>query len=220
MRAWPPRGWFTSRLGRAVHACPPSTTEERPWSGIETILCPIDFSACSRHAFDTAVAIAARQRASVTAIHVAPFQAIPVFPYTERAAEEALMRSAGDSQKLIDEVQRFLAVDKSTAVPITCEVRDAPNIHHEILGRADTLAAESHSHGHAWPLRLSKAAPGFSHRESAAHRTPAGSLTVGAASDELPAAAGPSSGFCVDSTSPSARWRPCATPSHSPSPRA
>ena len=79
---------------------------------IETILCPIDFSEFSRHAFDTAVAIAAAQRASVTAIHVAPFQSIPVFPYTERAAEDALMRSAGDSQKLIDEVQRFLAVDR------------------------------------------------------------------------------------------------------------
>jgi nucleotide-binding universal stress UspA family protein len=40
---------------------------------IEKILCPVDFSEFSRHAFDRAVAIAADQGASVTAIHVAPF---------------------------------------------------------------------------------------------------------------------------------------------------
>jgi len=154
--------------------------------GIETILCPIDFSAFSRHAFDTAVAIAARQRASVTVIHVAPFQSIPVFPYTERAAEDALMRSAGDSQKLVDEVQQFLAVDKSIAVPIAYEVRDAPNVHHEILRRAEELPADlivMGTHGRSGFQRLLLGS--VTEKVLRTARQPV--LTVGAAPDVVPA---------------------------------
>ena len=40
------------------------------------ILCPVDFSAASRHAWDHAVVIAAWYEASITALHVCD----PVFP--------------------------------------------------------------------------------------------------------------------------------------------
>jgi nucleotide-binding universal stress UspA family protein len=108
---------------------------------IKNILCPVDFSEFSRHAFEKAAAIARGQGASVAVLHVAPFQAIPTFPYSEPAAE-VLMRSAGDLEKVANEVKRFLAIDASIGVPVTCEALDAPNVHHEILAQADRLSAD------------------------------------------------------------------------------
>ncbi len=109
---------------------------------INTILCPIDFSDFSRHAFDRAVAIAKGVGASVTALHVAPFQAAPIYPYQESREVEAFLLSAGDRDKLTTELKRFLAVDQPIGVPVACEVVDAPNVHLEILAQADRLRAD------------------------------------------------------------------------------
>ena len=109
---------------------------------INTILCPIDFSDFSRHAFDRAVAIAKSVRASVMALHVAPFQATPIYPYQESREVEAFLLSAGDRDKLTTELKRVHAVDQPIGVPVTCEVVDAPNAHHEILAQADRLCAD------------------------------------------------------------------------------
>ena len=109
---------------------------------IKKILCPIDFSDFSRHAFDKSVAIARDVGASVTALHVAPFQATPIYPYSEVRGVEAFMLSNGDRDKLKTELQRFLAVETANAVPVTCAVADAPNVHSEILAQADLLPAD------------------------------------------------------------------------------
>ena len=51
---------------------------------IQRILCPIDFSDFSRHAFDRALAIARSHDATVTALHVVPIAlASPMLPYIE-----------------------------------------------------------------------------------------------------------------------------------------
>ena len=109
---------------------------------INRILCPVDFSDFSRHAFDRSVAIAKGVGASVTALHVAPFQATPIYPYHEPREVEAFMLSGGDRDKLTTELKRFLAVDQPIGVPVTCEVVDAPNVHHEILAQAERLPAD------------------------------------------------------------------------------
>src|SRR4029453_17948671 len=109
---------------------------------IKTILCPIDFSDFSRHAFDRSVAIAKGVGASVTALHVAPLQSTPIYPYRESREVEALMRSGGDRGKLTTELKRFLGVDQTISVPVTCEVVDAPNVHQEILAQAERHNAD------------------------------------------------------------------------------
>jgi nucleotide-binding universal stress UspA family protein len=109
---------------------------------IKKILCPIDFSDFSRHAFERSVAIAKRAGASVTTVHVAPFQDTPIYPYLEPQSVEALRLSKGDRERLTTELQRFLAVDEPSGVPITYEVVDTPNVHHEILAQAERLPAD------------------------------------------------------------------------------
>jgi len=48
---------------------------------LKHILCPVDFSECSRHAVDQAVAIARRRGADVTVLHVLPVpSAVPALP--------------------------------------------------------------------------------------------------------------------------------------------
>ena len=53
---------------------------------IKRILCPIDFSDFSRHAFDRSVAIARGTGAAVSALHVVPFPSAVFSPETGGAA--------------------------------------------------------------------------------------------------------------------------------------
>ena len=49
---------------------------------IKHVLCPVDFSECSRHAFDRAVAFARSFGADVTVLHVLPVPSVvPAVPY-------------------------------------------------------------------------------------------------------------------------------------------
>ena len=153
---------------------------------INTILCPIDFSDFSRHAFDRAVAIARGVGASVTALHVAPFQATPIYPYLEPREVEAFMLSGGDRDKLTLEMKRFLAVEQPVGVPITCEVVDAPNVHQEILAQADRHKADlivMGTHGRSGFQRLFLG----SVTEKVLRTAYPPVLTVGAAVDVVPA---------------------------------
>jgi nucleotide-binding universal stress UspA family protein len=153
---------------------------------INTILCPIDFSDFSRHAFDRAVAIAKGAGASVTALHVAPFQAIPIYPYLEPREVEAFMLSGSDRDQLTTELKRFLAVDQPIGVPVTCEVVDAPNVHHEILAQAERQKADlivMGTHGRTGFQRLVFGS--VTEKVLRTARPPV--LTVGAAIDVVPA---------------------------------
>ena len=153
---------------------------------IKKILCPIDFSDFSRHAFDRSVAIAKGFGASVTALHVAPFQTPPLYPYIEPRAVESFMLSRGDRETLTTELKRFLAIQEPTGVPVTCDVVDAPNVHHEILAQADMLPADlivMGTHGRSGFQRLLLGS--VTEKVLRTARPPV--LTVGAVPDATPA---------------------------------
>jgi nucleotide-binding universal stress UspA family protein len=153
---------------------------------IKQILCPIDFSEFSRHAFDRAVAIAKGQGASVTAIHVAPFRTGAVFPYMDPRDEEAFTLSEGERAKVLVELRRFLGADEPRGVPIDCEVWDAPSVHREILAQAARQSADlivMGTHGRSGFQRLLLGS--VTEKVLRTARMPV--LTVGAAADAVPA---------------------------------
>jgi nucleotide-binding universal stress UspA family protein len=153
---------------------------------ITKILCPIDFSEFSRHAFDRAVAIAIGHGASVTATHIVPSQATPLFPYTEPVGVEAFMLPEGDRQRLVTELKRFLAIDGPIGVPIDCQVLDAPTVYHTILIQAERLPADlivMGTHGRSGFQRLVLGS--ITEKVLRAARAPV--LTVGAVPDVVPA---------------------------------
>jgi nucleotide-binding universal stress UspA family protein len=124
---------------------------------IQKILCPIDFSEFSRHAFDRAVAVAHGFDASVTALYVVPTPPGPIVPYVAPVNLEPLMLRDVDRERIVREMTQFLAVDGTTRVPVACTVVEAPSIHREILVQADQLPADlivMGSHGRSGFERL------------------------------------------------------------------
>ncbi len=106
---------------------------------IHRILCPLDFSEFSRHALVRAAAIAKTHGAAITALHVVPMQLpfapVPLdiggsLPVRMTPAELARSRQA---------LAEFARLDPATAVPIDCEVVEAPSIHQEIVSQAARL---------------------------------------------------------------------------------
>jgi nucleotide-binding universal stress UspA family protein len=153
---------------------------------IKKILCPIDFSKFSRHAFDRAVAIAKGHGASVTATHIVSTQASPMFPYMEPGGVEAFLLPEVDRQRLLGELKQFLAIDEPVGVSIDCEVLEAPSVYREILVQADRMSADlivMGTHGRS----------GFQHlvlgsvTEKVLRTARPPVLTVGAAADVVPA---------------------------------
>jgi nucleotide-binding universal stress UspA family protein len=160
--------------------------EEDVMVRIKKILCPIDFSDFSRHAFDRAAAIAKGTGASVTAIHVRPLETTPVYPTIEPQGVEALMLTEADRATLTLDLRRFLAIEDPIGVPVSCDVVDAPNVHHEILAQADRLPADlivMGTHGRSGFQRLLLG----SVTEKVLRTARAPLLTVGAVPDVLPA---------------------------------
>ena len=122
----------------------------------------------------------------MTALHVAPFQSTPIYPYQESRAVEAFMLSGSDRETLTMELKRFLAVEEPTGVPVTCEIVDAPNVHHEILAQADRQKADlivMGTHGRTGFQRLFFGS--VTEKVLRTARPPV--LTVGAAIDVVPA---------------------------------
>jgi nucleotide-binding universal stress UspA family protein len=110
---------------------------------IENVLCPIDFSDFSRHAFDRAVAVARGHGAVLTALHVVPIQlATPALPYVEPQSLGPFQISDADRGRIIAELQRFLAVDTPLGVRVAFEATEAPDVHQEILVHAERLRAD------------------------------------------------------------------------------
>lgn len=110
---------------------------------IQQILCPIDFSDFSRHAFDRAVAIAFADGAALTALHVVPVQtAAAILPYMGPETLGPIDLPQVDPAQLKREMLKFLAIDASLPVPVTCEVTEAPDVHREILMAAKRLHAD------------------------------------------------------------------------------
>ena len=106
-------------------------------TAIKRILCPVDFSALSRHALDSAVAIARQQHAAVTALYVVP-PAQTVYPAIGVTAYVPYVYSVEDLRDFQKAAEKFVAgVDYPvTAVAVEALVVD------EILKRAAGLPAD------------------------------------------------------------------------------
>jgi nucleotide-binding universal stress UspA family protein len=97
------------------------------------ILCPIDFSGISRHAFDHAAAIAERDHARLTLLHVAvnrPAMDLP--PLVLDDAERA---------RVVAGLERMAAV-VAKDVPVAVRVEEASSVHEEILAQIAALHAD------------------------------------------------------------------------------
>ena len=104
---------------------------------IRRILCPVDFSDCSRHALDHAVALARRQQAQVTALYVVP-PAQTVYPALGIGAYVPYVHSVDDLKQFQQSLERFVSNPDYpvTAISVEALVVD------EILKRAAELPAD------------------------------------------------------------------------------
>ena len=91
---------------------------------LQRILCGIDFSDCSRHAFDQAVAVARTEHAALTVLHVAPSG--PQF----------------DARRIESEMERFLEIDPARGVEINWVAWEATHVDDEILAEAKRRAVD------------------------------------------------------------------------------
>lgn len=107
---------------------------------IAQVLCPVDFSDFSRRALHHAAAIARWYEARLTILHV--FATLPAWDLPPVTLDEK------DRARLADELRRF-ASGLPHEVPCDFVVREAPDVHREILDhvldlRADLLVLGSH----------------------------------------------------------------------------
>jgi nucleotide-binding universal stress UspA family protein len=110
---------------------------------IQKILCPIDFSEFSRHAFDRAVAIAhGFDDATVTAVHVVPNQPTTLLPYMDATGVEPLVLRDVDRARLVEDMKQFLAVEAGGHARVALDVVEAPTVYREIVAQADRLHAD------------------------------------------------------------------------------
>ena len=109
---------------------------------LKHILCPVDFSACSRHAFDQALAIARRRGADVTVLHVLPVpSAVPALPYGPEGPGPFGFETVTRDRALA-ELKRFLATEDAGSVPIHYETAESSNVYKEILQQTSRMAAD------------------------------------------------------------------------------
>jgi nucleotide-binding universal stress UspA family protein len=85
---------------------------------IHNVLCPVDFSECSRHALHHAVAIAKWYRAAIRVLHV--YYVVPVATTVEMVPAMPLTFEA--RQELLAAMQQFAESESAGTVPATFEV--------------------------------------------------------------------------------------------------
>ena len=109
---------------------------------IKHILCPVDFSEFSRHAFDRAVAVARTFGADVTVLHVMPVpSAVPALRYGPEGPGPFGFEVM-DRQRALTQLSHFLATDGPADVPIHQEVSESPSIHEEVLTQIGKTSAD------------------------------------------------------------------------------
>lgn len=105
------------------------------------ILCPVDFSEFSRHAFDRAVSIARCYDAGISVLHVLPLPAVvhtvPFGPEGGPFGAEVV-----DRHRVLAEFPKFLALEQPIGVPVTYHVVEAKSPHNVILREAAELSAD------------------------------------------------------------------------------
>ena len=109
---------------------------------IHQILCPVDFSEFSRHAFDRAVAIARSYGADITVLHVLPAaSAVPALPYGPEGPGPFGFEVV-DRDRALAELSRFLAVEQSIGVPLHYVTAESPSVQEEVLLQTSRLSAD------------------------------------------------------------------------------
>jgi nucleotide-binding universal stress UspA family protein len=154
-------------------------------NSIRRVLCPVDFSDCSRHAFGRAAAIAHSGHASLTVLHVVPSSmGRTVVPYVGPEALTPFPLPQIDPLRVRDELCAFLAIDDSVDLNVTCLVVEAPDIDREIVAHAerrqiDLIVMGTHGRSGLRRLVLGSVA------EKVLYHAPCAVLTVPASTPDL-----------------------------------
>ena len=102
---------------------------------LKHILCPVDFSECSRHAFDRAVAVARAYGADLTVLHVLPVpSAVPALPYGPEGPGPFGFEAV-DRDRALTELSRFLATEQPIGVPLHYEVVESRSVQRKCSSR-------------------------------------------------------------------------------------
>lgn len=110
---------------------------------IPRILCPIDFSEFSEHAFEHALAIARWYGSRVTLLHVfTNWPAVNIIPSLDTTAITPVPLRDIDRDELVRQMERVVERHPAPGVHIETLVQEAPNIHREILAQAEGLHAD------------------------------------------------------------------------------
>ena len=100
---------------------------------ITHILCPVDFSEFSLRALDHAAALARWYEARLTVLNV--FPTVPTLDLPPIVMEET------DRERIMADLRRFTG-HVPEEVPLDLRIREASDIHREILGQAEALGAD------------------------------------------------------------------------------
>jgi nucleotide-binding universal stress UspA family protein len=105
------------------------------------ILCPVDFSECSRHALDCAVGLARLNKAPLVVLHVfAQWPAVDVVPSLQITSPGISLKDV-DRDVLTRCLKEFVGTPLSELAETDVRVIEAPDVQREILAQADALNA-------------------------------------------------------------------------------
>jgi nucleotide-binding universal stress UspA family protein len=141
-----------------AHAGPlrPTDTAERPCTRncstgatevvmvrIHHILCPVDLSEGSRHAFDRAVGVARCYDAKISILSVVPVAAVvPAIPFGPEGPGAFGVHPTEQRNHLLAEIPRFLALEHGIGTAVEYQVVEAPSVHREIIAQTERLGAD------------------------------------------------------------------------------
>ncbi len=109
---------------------------------IKHVLCPVDFSEFSRHAFGRAVAVARGFGADLTVLHVLPVASpVPALPYGPEGPGPFGFEPV-DRARALAELSQFLGSEHSAGVRVDYEAVESPAVYKEILQQTSRLSAD------------------------------------------------------------------------------
>jgi nucleotide-binding universal stress UspA family protein len=106
---------------------------------IRKVLCPVDFSECSRHALDHAAAIARWYGAELTVLHVV--STTPVAAYVPGIGSSNVAIAAADHRQTLSDLSPIVAAVGALGVPAVPLMREGDTVR-EILETASDLPAD------------------------------------------------------------------------------